>query len=295
MKPLRQLIYDYLEYLTSVQGAQATTITNYEHYLERLLAFTGEITIDELTPTKIREFRTYLASTGIARPTANYHLIALRSFLKYLDRNDIDAISYTKVEVQKQVRPIMPVLNADEAERLLRSALGNNLISLRDRTILELLLGSGLRVAEICSLDRQQVENKTAFTIRGKGSKDRLIFLTTTGAKWLNRWLSVRDDDEPALFVELATTNRKRLQPRSVQRIVKHHSQLAGITKQITPHSCRHTFATNLYANGLDIRTVQELLGHASISTTEIYTHISNPQLATAHAKYSGYNRKDNL
>lgn len=289
-QPIMELVYDYLNHL-HVHGKADQTITNYGHYLSRFVGFTGNISMDRLTIDNLKDFQQALSETSLSRVTQGYHLTALREFLKYCRRNGVLAPDGAVIEIPRQPEHEAIVLNHEELISLIRQPDIDIALGLRDRAILELLAGSGLRVAELVSLNRVQVNLDTKqFTIRGKGSKLRMVFMTSTSAAWLNKYLEIRDDYNEALFVEIgnnvSSKMRTRLGVRTIQRLVKRYARAAGITKDVTPHTLRHSFATLLLSNGADIRSVQELLGHASILTTQRYTHVTNPQLKSVHNKF---------
>jgi site-specific recombinase XerD len=231
----------------------------------------------------------------LKKSTQNYHLIALRSFLKYLVRIDVLSLAPEKIELAKQEMRQVEFLEAEELDRLLRVvAEQQGILALRDKAILELLFSTGLRVSELTHLKIENINLKRdEFTIRGKGGKLRVVFLSSTAKDALKAYLSKRRDASPFLFVshDRAHKNTGGLTPRSVQRIVERTAREAGITKHITPHTLRHTFATDLLLSGADIRSVQSLLGHASITTTQIYTHVTNNQMKEVHKKFHGRSR----
>jgi site-specific recombinase XerD len=282
------------------QNRSQKTITNYDHYLTRLSDFAGDIKVSQITPELIRKWRLWLNRLGtnnsdeLGKSTQNYHLIALRAFLKYCAKIDLPAISADKIELARTKRKQVTWLGEDELKRLLTQPDLNTKVGLRDRAILELLFSSGLRVSELVGLDRDHINLKRReFTVRGKGQKDRPIFISPAAAKWLEHYLAKRDDKAPPLFIRYSGTkevdqsgNFQRLTQRSVQRLVARYAVLAGITKHVSPHTLRHSFATDLLMNGADLRSVQEMLGHSNISTTQIYTHITNPHLKNVHEQF---------
>ncbi|MBI3624493.1 tyrosine-type recombinase/integrase [Candidatus Saccharibacteria bacterium] len=291
---------DFLEYLEIEQNRSQKTISNYDHYLTRLIDFAGDIKLSEVDPELIRKWRLWLNRLGtntsdeLQKTTQNYHLIALRSFLKFCAKRDIPALSADKVELAHTTRRQVTFLNTDELMRLFAQPDTNKLTGLRDRAILELLFSSGLRVSELVGLDRDHINLKRReFTVRGKGQKDRPIFISETAADWIQQYLDKRRDTTRALFVRYSgnkqvdrSGNYHRLTARSVQRMVARYALLAGITKHVSPHTLRHSFATDLLMNGADLRSVQALLGHSSISTTQIYTHVTDRHLKAVHQKF---------
>ncbi len=291
---------DFLEYLEIEQNRSQKTIANYDHYLTRLIDFAGDITVEEITPELIRKWRLWLNRLGtntsdeLGKNTLNYHLIALRSFLKFCAKQNIPTTSPEKIELARVKRKQVTFLTPEELSRLFDQPDINTLQGVRDRAILELLFSSGLRVSELVGLDKDHINLKRReFTVRGKGQKDRPIFISPEAAHWLQKYLDMRNDNVKPLFLRYSGTkqvdlsgNYHRLTARSVQRIVSRYALLAGITKRVTPHTLRHSFATDLLMNGADLRSVQALLGHSNISTTQIYTHITDPHLKSVHEKF---------
>ena len=295
---------DFLEYLEIEQNRSQKTIQNYDHYLTRLVDFAGDIKVGEIDVELIRKWRLWLNRLGtntsdeLGKTTQNYHLIALRSFLKYCAKRDIPALSADKIELARTRRKQVTFLNEEELGRLFAQPDLNSLSGLRDRAILELLFSSGLRVSELVALDRDHINLKRReFMVRGKGQKDRPIFISPEAAKWVEHYLNKREDTARPLFVRYSgrravdlSGNFHRLTARSVQRLVARYALLAGITKHVSPHTLRHSFATDLLMNGADLRSVQALLGHSNISTTQIYTHVTDPHLKAVHEKFHRHN-----
>lgn len=291
---------DFLEYLEIEQGRSQRTIANYDHYLTRLIDFGGDIKISDIDNELVRKWRLWLNRLGtnsadeLDKLTLNYHLIALRSFLKYCAKRDIPALAADKVELAKTKRKQVSFLTPEEIERLFAQPDTAKITGLRDRAILELLYSAGLRVSELVNLNRDHINLKRReFTVRGKGEKDRPVFVSTQAAKWIEDYLSKREDNSKPLFVRYSgvkkvdlSGNYNRLTVRSVQRLVSRYARLAGITKHVSPHSLRHSFATDLLMNGADIRSVQAMLGHSNISTTQIYTHVTDPHLKAVHEQF---------
>jgi site-specific recombinase XerD len=291
---------DFLEYLEIEQNRSQKTIANYDHYLTRLIDFAGDIKVADINPELIRKWRLWLNRLGtntsdeLGKLTQNYHLIALRSFLKYCAKRDIPALPADKIELARTQRKQVTFLGEDEVNRLFAQPDLNTLGGLRDRAILELLFSSGLRVSELTGLDRDSINLKRReFMVRGKGQKDRPIFISPEAAKWVEHYLGKREDTSRPLFVRYSGSkqvdlsgNFHRLTARSVQRIVARSARLAGITKHVSPHTLRHSFATDLLMNGADLRSVQALLGHSNIATTQIYTHVTDPHLRAVHEKF---------
>lgn len=293
-------VTDYLEYLEIERGRSQRTIRNYHHYLQRLADFAGDIKLEEIDPETIRKWRIWLNRLAsdrgdeLSKQTQNYHLIALRNFLKYCGKRGFEVMAPDKIELAKVSRKQVTFLTQEEVERIISTPNAEELSGLRDKALLELLFSSGLRVSELVSLNIEHINLKRReFTVRGKGQKDRPIFISNSAAKAIEKYLEKRADTLQPLFISTsanhtATTdgNYKRLTARSVQRIVQKYALLAGITKHVSPHTMRHSFATDLLMNGADIRSVQTLLGHSNISTTQIYTHITDPHLKSVHDKF---------
>jgi len=297
-----KLINEYLEYLEIERGRAKKTIDNYQRYLARFFRFSGVSEPKHITDEIVRKYRLWLNRENLDRRTQNYHLIALRGFLKYLVRRNLKSLAPEAIELAKTTDRDIEIVDADDLERLLKAPGNENTLSaLRDRAMLELLFSTGLRVSELCSLDRDLVNpQKTEFSIRGKGGKIRVVFVSENTRVALKQYLDKRGDIAPALFISVprgssAKAKMKepsRLTPRTVQRIIKKHAIKAGISKKVTPHTLRHMFATDLLINGADIRSVQQLLGHASVATTQVYTHITDRQLREVHQAFHGVRRK---
>lgn len=316
---IKDLAKDYLSHLEVERGRSKKTSENYRHYLRRFLDWSKISGAAQITPDLVRDYRLYLnrldeSGRPLKKVTQNYHVIALRNFLKYLAKRDIKTMAADKIELAKQSPREVDFLEGDELARLLRAPDGDSLRALRDRALLEMLFSTGLRVSEICRLNRDSFNlEKGEFSVRGKGEKIRVVFISETAKAALKTYLSRRRDIEPALFVRLAKGNRStgrmdaiqvkkskaqqvrlaefRLTPRSVQRIIKQYAVKAGITRRVTPHTMRHSFATDLLMSGADIRSVQTMLGHSSITTTQIYTHITDKQLREIHKNFHGKKR----
>ena len=291
---------DFLEYLEIEQNRSQKTIQNYDHYLTRLVDFAGDITVADITPELIRKWRLWLNRLGtnvsdeLGTTTQNYHLIALRSFLKFCAKRDIPTLTADKVELARTKRKQVTFLNEDELARIFDQPDITTLPGSRDRAILELLFSSGLRVSELVGLDKDHINLKRReFMVRGKGQKDRPIFISPEAAEWIQKYLDKRTDNARPLFVRYSGSkkvdlsgNFHRLTVRSVQRLVARYALLAGITKHVSPHTLRHSFATDLLMNGADLRSVQAMLGHSNIATTQIYTHVTDPHLRAVHEKF---------
>jgi len=298
---IKNLINQFLEYLEIEKGRSQKTIENYDHYLKRFLNFSKLKDPSKITQEIVRQYRIFLNRVPddkgrlLKKTTQNYHMIALRAFLKYLAKQDINTLSAEKIELGKNSEREITFLDQNELERLLKAPEGNDFAALRDRAILATLFSTGLRVSELCSLDRNSVNLKTGeFSVIGKGGKMRIVFLSEDATKNLEEYLKKRTDIDKALFVREAGNDEEnlRLTPRSVQRIIKKYAAKAGIVKNVTPHKLRHSFATDLLQNGADIRSVQAMLGHSSITTTQIYTHYTDKQLREIHKKFHSKKKK---
>lgn len=294
----RQMKREFLEYIEIERGRAVKTVENYDHYLSRFLDWSGIQDASEITEQLVREFRLWLNrqpgtnKDSMKRRTQNYYLIALRAYLKYLRKRDIPSLSPEKIELAKVPERHLDLISPAELDRLLAAADGTDEKSLRDKAILELLFSTGLRVSELCSLDADIDLSRDDFPIRGKGDKVRVVFLSDAAKNAVRAYLKVRTDMEPALFVSVPRAREKnkriptRLTPRSIELLIKTYAAKAGITKKVTPHVLRHSFATDLLGNGADLRAVQALLGHASINTTQIYTHVTDSHLREVHKKF---------
>ena len=296
----------FLTYIEVEKNKSLLTRRNYDHYLTVFIEVTklrkpGLLTLDD-----VRDFRLWLNrqtnahGQPLKKSTQNYYLIALRSFLKYLAKNDVPSLTAEKIELAKTAERQVDFLEGEDLERFLNAPLQaekKTLVSYRDKAILELLFSSGLRVSELVNLKKDNVNlQKDEFTVRGKGDKLRIVFLSPSAKMWVAEYLKRRKDMLPHLLLRHDRAGRRSqkpepLTPRSVQRLVDHYSKVAGLTKRVTPHTLRHSFATDLLMNGADIRSVQAMLGHASIQTTQIYTHITNPRLREIYKKHHGKKR----
>jgi len=291
------LLKDYLDYLEIEKNRSIKTQVNYERYLKRFLEFSKISKPEQISQDSTRQYRLWLNRTGIKKNTQNYHLIALRNFLKYLAKRDLKVLPADKIELGRQSERQVIFLENSELERLLDVPDGDSFKSLRGRAILELLFSTGLRVSELCGLNRDSINFKSGeFAVRGKGDKVRLVFLSETAKTALKDYLQKRQDVDEALFIRNiknpAKSDNLRLTSRSVERLIKYYAAKAGLSKKVTPHTLRHSFATDLLMNGADIRSVQALLGHSNITTTQIYTHITDKQLREVHQAFHGKQRK---
>jgi len=286
----------FLEYIEIERGRAVKTIENYDHYLSRYFAQMGIKNVSDITDASIREFRMWLnrqpgVTGSMKRRTQNYYLIALRAFLKFLRKREIDCISPERIELAKLPERSLDLITSAELGRLMKATEGTDEKALRDRAILELFFSTGLRVSELCALDSDLDLSRDELSIRGKGEKVRVVFLSPDAKDAVRAYLKGRKDMEEALFVNIPTVGKKtpgRLTPRGIQLMIKKYATKAGITKKVTPHVLRHSFATDLLNNGADIRSVQALLGHASIVTTQIYTHVTDAHLREVHKKFHG-------
>jgi site-specific recombinase XerD len=297
---LSDLIMDFIEYLEVERGRSQKTAENYHLYLERLIEFMGDEKVSAITPEIVRKWRLWLnryqnnSGEKLSTITQNYHLIALRSFLKYCSKRDIKTLTPEKIELPKIVRKQVSFLSVEEVERLFGAVDAASVRGLRDLAILELLFSGGLRVSELCNLDRDHINLKRReFMVRGKGQKDRPVFISPESAASLEEYLDARTDNAKPLFINYSGAKTgddrgefRRLSPRSIQRIVAGYARAAGITKHVSPHTLRHSFATDLLMNGADLRSVQSMLGHSNIATTQIYTHVTDPHLREVHQKF---------
>jgi site-specific recombinase XerD len=364
MASLKQLKNEFLEYIEIEKGRSLLTVRNYDHYLTRFLDYAKVDNPKQITDSLVREYRLWLnrqsarENTGSSRKvvpqgdtlkkrTQNYYLIALRSFLKYMRKRDVETMAPDKIELAKVSERSLDLISGSDLSRLLNAPLSQSqneyggsapktdvekrnreIKMLRDKAILELFFSTGLRVSELCSLSRDLDLKADEFSIRGKGEKVRVVFLSDQAKQAIRAYLSKRVDMDDALFVQVAgpagIENKKReaeekgkmaqskdkksktdtessalrrqnktdlrLTPRSIERIVKHYATKAGISKKVTPHVLRHSFATDLLQNGADLRSVQMLLGHANIGTTQIYTHVTDKHLKEVHKKF--HNKK---
>lgn len=288
MKKLNDFQREFLEYLEIEKGRSLKTIENYDRYLKRFFEFAKTDSPADITEDLVRKYRLYLNRVGdstLSRKTQNYYVIALRSFLKYLSRHDIESLDAEKIELAKIAPRELDLLDTVDLEALLLAPKGDDEMALRDRAILEMFFSTGLRIAELCSLKIDDVNlERGEFSVRGKGGKIRVVFLSDRAKKALKIYKDKRSDvDDDHLFP---------ITPRSIQRMIHKYAISVGIAKKVTPHVLRHAFATDLLQNGADLRSVQALLGHANIATTQIYTHFTDKQLGDVHKAFHGKRRK---
>jgi len=278
------------------------TVENYDRYLTRFLTFAKVVKPGDVTETMVREFRITLnRSSGVSgtmkKNTQNYHLIALRAFLKFLRKRDVESLNPERIELAKTGGRDLDLISSAELDRLMDGPKGETLTALRDKAILELFFSTGLRVSELCGLNQDLDLSRDEFSVRGKGEKVRVVFLSESAKKAVSDYIKKRGDMSDALFVSYSKSNKKgskdlpRLTPRSVERMVKQYAVKAGITRKVTPHIIRHSFATDLLENGADLRSVQALLGHANIATTQVYTHVTDKHLLEVHKAFHGKRR----
>lgn len=299
---ISEALTDFLEHLEVESGRSQKTIINYQLYLERFIDFAGDIHVDKITSELIRQYRLWLNryknnNTGesLSLITQSYHLIALRGLLTYLSHRDIKSLAADKIILPKTVRKQVTFLQYDEVLRMIEQIPTDTESGLRDRAIVELLFSSGLRVSELVNLNRDHINlTRREFMVRGKGQKDRPVFISKGAAEHVSTYLDSRTDNLPALFLSYSkrtatpstSGDYRRLSARSIQRMVSQYARLAGITKHVSPHTMRHSFATDLLMNGADLRSVQSMLGHSNISTTQVYTHVTDQHLKDIHERF---------
>ncbi len=298
---IHDLKQQFLEYIEIERGRSVKTVENYNHYLARFIEFAKIKDPKDITPELIREYRLWLnrqptglknaSNQTLKKKTQNYYLISLRAFLKFLARRNIKTLSPEYIELAKVGDRQIDLISSDELKRLLEAPNGTDLKSLRDRAILELLFSTGLRVSELCSLSRDMDLKADEFAVRGKGDKVRVVFISDMARESIKAYLAKRIDPDDPLFIKVGSaesnkTKETGLTKRSIERIVKYYAIKAGISKKVTPHVIRHCFATDLLGNGADLRSVQMLLGHANISTTQIYTHVTDSELKRVHKQF---------
>lgn len=309
-KDVGKLIEEYLQYLELERNCSKLTIRNYRFYLKRFFEWFQRThpgdTVEKIDTGVVRKFRVYLSNyeddkgLTLKRVTQSYHIIALRSFLKFLIRNDYDTLSPERVDLPRGESKSLKFLEKNHLEQLFNAVDTSEERGLRDRAILELLFSTGLRVSELSKLNRDQINFETReFGVIGKGGKARVVFLSDSAAFWLTTYFGARKDKYKPVFIRYSRDenpedggNKMRLTPRSIERIVKKYVKKSHIPVDATPHTMRHSFATDLLSNGADLRSVQEMLGHKNIQTTQIYTHVTNPKLKEVHQKFHQGNRR---
>lgn len=289
-------LQDYLNYLEIEKNRSPKTRENYERYLREFFKFAKIKSPTEITDDLVRKFRVRLARKSIKKITQSYYAIAIRNFLKYLAKRDIKTLSAEKIELPKISRRQIEIPEYKDLERFLDAPQGDDLRTLRDKAILETLFSTGLRLSELCSLDRYIDLERGEISVRGKGEKLRVVFISDRAKRAIKKYLDKRPDPEKELFISLTKAKKPKvigpITPRAVQRLVNFYARKAGIFNRLSPHSIRHFFATDLLINGADLRSVQELLGHSSITTTQIYTHLTNKELREIHRAFHGRRRK---
>lgn len=293
MAEIDKLLKDYLDYLEIEKNRSPKTRENYERYLKVFLNYSRIKSPAAINDDLVRQFRIHLARQNTKKITQSYYIIALRNFLKYLIKRDFKVLSPDRIELPRVSRRQIDLVEYEELERLLAAPKGQDLRSLRDRAILETFFSTGLRLSELCALNRQIDLKRGELSIRGKGDKLRLVFLSDSAKKAIKNYLDKRNDPEEPLFVSLTKGNAAlgRITTRAVQRLIERYGRKAGITKRVHPHALRHSFATDLLINGADLRSVQELLGHSNISTTQVYTHLTNKELREIHRAFHARRR----
>lgn len=299
---IENLIGKFLQHIEVAKNQSRKTVENYHHYLYRFAEFIGEKKSGKIDLDDVHNYQVHLNrfkddnERPLSVKTQNYHLIALRAFLKYLVKNDIKSLAPEKIDLKKIGDRIVDFLSREEVERLFEAIDISKKCGLRDRAMLETLYSTGLRVSELVSLNRSQVDlERREFTIRGKGQKPRIVFLSERAVHWIKLYLVERKDNFEPLFIsfgrnredtQISFGEKRRLTAYTIQEVVRKAAKLAGLGKKVTPHVIRHSFATELLHNGADIRAVQEMLGHSSITTTQIYTHSTNPRLREVHERF---------
>lgn len=298
-----ELKTQFLEYLEIERGRSVKTVENYDRYLQRFLEFTQAKNPSDLSEEQVRTFRLHLnrqpgTKVGgrvepMKRRTQNYYLIAVRAFLKYLRKRGIESLNPERIELAKVPERSLDLISSAELKRLMSAPSTKTLEGKRDKAILELFFSTGLRISELTALSIDDVDlTRDEFSVRGKGDKIRVVFLSDSARVCIQEYLKKRKDLDDALFIRYGRKANDggdlRLSPRAVQRLLKKYAALAGITRKVTPHVLRHSFATDLLQNGADLRSVQALLGHANIATTQVYTHVTDKHLRDVHKKFHG-------
>lgn len=309
MSQLSKYLRPFLEHVEVEKGRSHLTVRNYQFYLQRFIDWAKDPDPATIDLDMIHNYRLYLnrlasgeGAETLKKSTQNYHLIALRSFFKFLMKRDVKTLTPEKIELAKQGTRDVSFLEQEDLERLLAApdaSDASELVKARDKAILEIFFSTGLRVSELASLRRDQVNGtREELSVRGKGDKVRLVFMSPKARIALKVYLDLREGDEiPHVFIrhDRAKSGTKEvgaLTPRSIERLVQHYAIAAGIPKIVTPHTLRHSFATDLLVNGADLRSVQTLLGHSSITTTQIYTHVTNRQLKDVFSAFHDKGRE---
>lgn len=298
--PLPKLIGDFLDHLRIEKGSSPLTLRNYLHYLTRLVSYLEANKIppqtSSLSMENIRKYRLYLSKLNLSQKTQGYHIIAIRSFLKWCNKNDYKVLPAEKLDLPKVKDRHINFLTGEQIDRLLSAPSMSSIIGKRDKAILELLFSTGLRVSELTKLDRDKIDlDRREFGITGKGGRARVVFLSSRAAEWVSLYLAARKDHFTPLFIRhkgkidpTVEDEKMRLTPRSVQRLVKKYARKVKLPVEVTPHTIRHSHATDLLIAGADLRSVQEMLGHKNVATTQIYTHVTNRQLKKVHEAFHG-------
>jgi site-specific recombinase XerD len=304
-------INDFLQYLAVSRGSSPLTIRNYAHYLKRFYEYVASMVpnpdISLIQPELVQQYREYLTHLSdhkggtLSRKTQGYHAIALRSFLKWMNKQDLEVMAPDKIELPKIEDRQVKFLSEEQVERLLAAPTLSNIAGRRDKAILELLFSTGLRVSELTHLNKDSVDlERREFGVVGKGGKARVVFLSERSAEWLRQYLSARRDHYTPMFIRhkgkhdpSVDDNDMRLTPRSIQRMVKKYVKKIKLPVEATPHVLRHSFATDLLTGGADLRSVQEMLGHKNVATTQIYTHVTNKHLREVHEAFHGLQRSN--
>lgn len=292
------VLKEYLDYLEIEKNRSVKTRENYERYLRAFFKAEHITRLEDITEGKVRHFRLALARLSgrggnLQKNTQSYYVIAIRNLLKYSLRKGYVALSPDVIELPKLSMRQIDVMEYKDLERILSAPKGESMRVLRDRAILEMLFSTGLRLAELCRLDRYEDFSRGEMSVRGKGGKIRVVFVSDRAQQTIAVWEKKRTDANEALFVSLTKQGKTmdRITPRAVERLVRRYARAAGISGRVTPHSFRHLFATDLLVNGADLRSVQELLGHSNIATTQIYTHLTNKELKEVHRSFHGRRR----
>jgi site-specific recombinase XerD len=292
IKELKNWLEKYEHYLSLEKGRAQGTIKEYLRKIYHFLIWLENNNQNEINNETIFNYRVYLNKKGLNLKTQSYYLIALRNFLKFLQKKGKKVYEPNLIELPKLPEREINILDDDELNRLLNAPEGNSLKALRDKALLEVLFSTGLRVSELCSLNRDVNLKSKEIKIRGKGGKIRTVFLSSLAKNYLEKYLSARTDNNPALFINLSKNKKEeRLTPRGVEKIIKYYAKKTGLIKKVTPHLLRHQFATDLLMGGADLRAIQLLLGHKNLQTTQIYTHLTNKELKEIHQAFHGRRR----
>lgn len=311
-KTIKSYLTDFLDWCDVEKGLSNKTQQNYANFLKKYFEFLDSASLSDLKPKDIDanhiwKYKLFLSRakdpvTGkfLKKTTQNYYLIALRSFLNFFADRDIETMPSEKIKLSREASKEKTIhfLKLEQVEKLLLAPNINNLTGLRDRVVLETLFSTGLRVAELAALNREQflnIENKNDLEIQviGKGDKPRTVYFSERALNWLKKYLQKRNDTDKALFINYRgpKNDTRRLTARSIERLVKHYTKISGLPLSTSPHTLRHSYATDLLEQGVDLRSIQEFLGHSNIATTQIYTHVTNKKLKDIHRKFHSGNR----